>query len=61
MVDVVFPESGSIVVRAVNEANITLFCRLTMNGDLHAVTWLIADEGVDVSIFPSPATLGDSS
>ena len=32
-----------------NKANIALFCQLTVNGDLHAVTWLIADEGVDVS------------
>ena len=47
--DVTVPESGSIVVGAVNEANIILFCRLNVNGSLHAVTWLIADEGVDVS------------
>ena len=47
--DVIFPESGSIVVGAENKANITLFCRLTVNGSLRAVTWLIADEGVDVS------------
>ena len=48
-VDVTVPESGSIVVGAVNKANITLFCRLNVNGSLPAVTWLIADEGVDVS------------
>ena len=47
--DVTVPESGSIVVGAVNKANITLFCQLTVNGSLHAVTWLIADEGVNVS------------
>ena len=44
----IIPEPGSIIVGRENQENITIFCELTLNDDIQATSWHIANEGEPV-------------